>query len=147
MKIFLLLFFALFLFTKATPQLPPCNFRTAAQAIPPRIFAETTIDGRDQHVLLTRFLHNKLGIYLSEFSRCYFASLDPNFIIKSVGLIGLVSWLYFFYKILIKKSYVLIIIFLLIPFLPFLTVPIIIVAFIYKLFAIMGFAYFIIKKS
>ena len=144
---FLILIVASFLIlsAKSNLELPVCNFRTAKQAIPPRIFAEQTIDGPNQPIIFTRFIHNKFGIYGSEFTKCYFFSLDPNFIYHTTG-IGIIFFLYFIYAVLVKKQYILLIIFLIIPAVPFFRLPITLVFYVYKLFAIIGLTFLLFKK-
>lgn len=147
MKKFLILavFFFYIISLKNDFSLPICNLATAKQAIPPRIFAEQTIDGPQQPPLVTRFLHNKLGIFASEFSRCYFNALDPNFIHRSVGIPGLFFWTYFIYQIAIKKLWPGIFVFLILPVLPFFNLPLMIIVYINKIFAIIGLS-FLIKR-
>lgn len=146
MKIFLLIIFSItIILAKANTGLPVCNLDTAKQAIPPRIFAEQTIDGRDQSVLLTRFLHNKIGIYASEFNRCYFGVFDLNFIYHTVGIVGIITWLYFVYQIIQKKFYFLLFILLALPLLPFLKFSLLPIFAAYKLFAIIGLAFLVSK--
>lgn len=143
--LFLVLASFLIVTAKGSSDLPICNFQTAKQAIPPRIFAEQTIDGPDQPIIITRFIHNKVGIFGSEFTKCYFFSLDPNFIYHTTG-IGIIFFLYFMYTVLVKKRYILFIIFLIIPALPFFRLPIILISYVYKLFAIIGLAFLLFKK-
>ena len=137
---------SLIVVTSGNWDLPVCNLTTAKQAIAPRIFAEQTIDGLNQPILLTRFLHNKFGILGSEFARCYFYSLDPNFIYHSIG-VGIVFWLYFFYFSATRKLYIPISFFLIIPALPFFGLPAVIVSYAHKIFAIIGLAFFLFKKK
>ncbi len=129
------------------PNLQVCNLQTAQQAIPPRIFFEQTIDGPTQPIIFTRFIHNKFGVFGSEFSKCYFSVLDPNFILSIIGIIGLVFWLYFIYIILSRKSFLPILIFFLLPTLPFFFLPIIIISYAFKIFAIIGLIFFLIGKK
>ena len=145
-KITISIIFIIYIASKHASQTTICNIHTALQAIPPRLFAEQTIDGSAQSVIFTRFIHNKLGIFGSEFTRCYFYSLDPNFIYHSVG-IGIISWVYFAYIILIKKQYLPLGIFLTVPAFPFFTLPIIIVSYTYKIFAIIGLLLLLFKRK
>ena len=138
MRLVLILIFSLTILLSQGWSLPICNIQTATQALPPRIFFEQTIDGSSQPILLTRFLHNKLGIFSSEIARCYFNVLDPNFILKTVGLIGFITLLYFLYKIILNKNYVLLILFLVLPISPIFGISPLIVVYPYKLFAIIG---------
>lgn len=146
-KFFLIGVFLLYIISTGNDYLmPSCNVSTAKQAIAPRIFAEQTIDGPRQPPLVTRFLHNKLGIFASEFGRCYFNALDPNFIYKSVGILGLFFWTYFIYQIAIKKLWPGILVFLTLPLLPFFSLPIIITVYVNKIFAIIGLIILIKQK-
>ena len=138
MKKLILLLFALLIISKSPQTLPVCNIQTAKQAIPPRIFAEVTSDPKDQNPLLTRFLHNKLGIYGSEFTRCYFNALDPVFIYQSTSLLGLLAIGYFIYKSSKEKKWIPLLVFLIIPALPIFNSPTIMVVYALKLFAIIG---------
>ncbi len=147
MRIFFITIIALFILTKGGWSLPPCNYKTALQALPPRIFFEQTIDGPDQPVLVTRFLHNKVGIFGSEFARCYFNAFDPILIYNSTRLLGLLGWLYFIYNIIVKKHYLPLAALAIIPVLPFLTLDAAIVAYTHKIFAIIGLASFLFRAS
>ncbi len=128
-----------------TSPLPICNTDTAKLALPPRIFYEQTIDTNRQPILLTRLIHNKLGVYGSEFAHCYVSLFDFNFIYNNFSLIGLVTFLVFMYEVLTKKRYLLAAIIFLSPLIPFFKGPIIINLVIYKLFAIIGLI-FLFKK-
>lgn len=141
MKIFVILIISFIILIQKGWSLPVCNLKTALQNLPPRIFAEQTIDGPDQPVLLTRFFHNKAVIFTQEFTRCYFYSLDPNFIYKSVGFIGIVAWLNFVYQIASSKKIFLLIFFLVIPILPFIYLSSDYVAYSHKVFAIIGLTF------
>ncbi len=145
MKALLIIISAVIILAAKATALPPCNTDTAKQALPPRIFAEQTIDGSGQNILVTRFFHNKLGILSSEFSRCYFNVLDFNFLIKALSVIGLIGYLSFVYHILVNKKYYLIAIFILLPIIPFLKLPFAISLIVYKIFAIIGLL-FLIRK-
>lgn len=141
MKILLILIFGLIIIVKSGGELPVCNLATAKQALPPVIFAETTIDGSNQPVLVTRFLHNKIGIYTSQFARCYFNALDLNFINHAIGIIGLISLLFFLFRATVKKYYAPLIVFLGFPILPFFNAPLFALIFAYKIFAIIGLVF------
>lgn len=147
MRIILILIFSAIILVQANTRLPICNLDTAKQAIPPRIFAEQTIDGKDQNILLTRFLHNKIGIYASEFSRCYANVFDPNFIYHTVGAIGLVTWVYFVYAVAKRRLYPIIAILAVLPILPFLKFSPLPILLTYKLFAIIGLAFLLSKPK
>lgn len=148
MKIFFLIIFSvLIVLAKTNDSLPICNLDTAKQAIPPRIFVEQTIDGKTQNIPYTRFLHNKIGIYASEFSRCYFSIFDPNFIYHTVGIVGIITWLYFVYQIIQRRLYPLLFILLVLPLLPFLRFSLLPILFAYKLFAIIGLAFLLSKRK
>lgn len=145
-KVIFIIIFVVLISLKTGGELPICNFKTATQALAPRIFAEQTVDGHDQPVLVTRFLHNKVGIFANEFSRCYFNVLDPNFVYHSVGLIGIIFWLYFSYQIIVKKRWLMLSMFLVVPVLPFLRFPPQIVVYWHKLFAIIGLVFAVLGK-
>ncbi|GEM_PF-5815419 len=147
MKIILIIIFSAIILVQANPSLPICNVNTAKQAIPPRIFYEQTIDGKDQNILLTRFLHNKIGIYASEFGKCYANVFDPNFIYHLLGAIGLVTWFYFVYLIAKRRLYPIIAILAVLPMLPFLKFSPLPILLIYKLFAIIGLAFLLSKPK
>lgn len=147
MKIILFVVFSLFIIVQKGWELPTCNFTTTLQALPPRLFAQITIDGSNQHVLVTRFFHNKVGVFLQEASHCYLDGLDPNFIFKSVGPIGIISWLTFVYRISIDKKIHFIFAFLSILILPFFNFPPSIVAYSHKIFAIIGLIFLLVTKN
>ncbi len=146
MKILLIIVSSFIILTAKTRALQICNVDTAKQALPPRIFYEQTIDGSRQNIIVTRFFHNKLGIFASEFSRCYLNILDFNFLIKALTPIGLIGYLLFAYNILDKKKYYLIII-LAAPIIPFFKLPIAPTMLVYKIFAIIGLSLLINKMK
>lgn len=117
---------------------PVCSYKTAIQAIPPRIFAEITIDGPGQPVLITRILHNKAGIFLSETSRCYLNAFDPNFIAASTNFVGLFTFLYFIYRVTITKNWQAALVFLLLPIIPIIADEPALIGTFHKIFAIIG---------
>lgn len=144
MKIFLIIITALIIIvTSSGESYLQCNLFTAKQAIPPKIFAETTIDGKDQPPLVTRYFHNKWGIFMSEFSMCYLNIFDPVFLYKNIGILGLISLLLLVYKSVIKKRYYLIIALALVPILPFFNVSLLLTIIILKLFAIIGIVFWL----
>ncbi|MBI2599052.1 hypothetical protein HYW40_02445 [Candidatus Curtissbacteria bacterium] len=145
MKILILLISTLVVFIQRIPSLPICNLQTAKQAIPPRIFAEQTIDGSSQAIFLTRFLHNKAGILASELGRCYANVLDPNFLSQALTPLGLIFILYFIYQILAERKIIFAIIFAAVPLAAILNVPTAPIVIIYKLFAIIGLTFLLSK--
>lgn len=146
MKKILFIVISLIIFIHHGSVLPVCNNFTANQAIPPRIFFETTMDGSTQNTYLTRFYHNKLGIYLSEFSRCYSNVFDPNFVYDSLGLVGLIAYFAAIYYIIVKKIWILITLALLLPLLPFLNAPVYLIIVADKIFAIIGLSFLLLRK-
>lgn len=146
MRIILISILSLLIILKSGWQLPICNLATAKNALPPRIFAEQTIDGQNQNVIITRIFHNKIGIFLSEFERCYFNVLDPTFIHNSTGIFGIFPWLFFTYQILKRKMILPIGIFIIIPIMPFLYLPTSLIAYAHKIFAIIGVVIFAFKR-
>lgn len=147
MRMILIVILTAIIFLQANTSLSVCNLDTAKQAINPRIFYEQTIDGKDQNISLTRFLHNKIGVYASEFGKCYANVFDPNFIYHSVGAIGLVGWFYFVYLIAKRRLYPIIAILAVLPLLPFLKLSPLPILWIYKLFAIIGLAFLFYKSK
>lgn len=156
-KIILAIIAALFIITRGNAVLSQCDIQTARQAIPIRIFAEQTIDGKNQPILVTRFLHNKAGIFASEFGHCYFSLLDPNFLNQSLGLVGLLALAYMIYyniyNVFFRKgkqsyhfSFLLLMLFMIFPALPFFRFPPTIVIFAYKIFAIIGLVQLVRNK-
>jgi len=143
MKIIVLLL-SLFIIWFRPPTYPPvCNIVTAKQAIPPRLFAEITIDSNTQNTKVTRFFHNKAGIFLSEFQRCYFQSFDLNYLNELLGPPGTLGYLYFIYRSFISKRITLIMLLLLLPAVPFFKQPQIIILIFDKLFASIGIILFL----
>lgn len=138
MKYIILIIISIFIIFQDIPKSDRCDRVTAQNALPVRIFAETTIDGRDQSVLVTRFFHNKVTILASELGRCYFNFFDPNVVVASASLLGLFPWLNFAYRIAIAiPRYPLLTALFIIPALPiFVTFGQ--VAYIHKVFAIIG---------
>lgn len=145
-KILVLVFAAIIIAKSPTQELPICNLQTVKLAFAPVIFEQTTIDGSAQPVLLTRFLHNKVGIYSSAIARCYLAALDPNFINNSTSIVGLLSLLFFLYKAASKIYYPLLTIFLISPLLSFFNAPTIVLIIIYKIFAIIGLLFWLKRR-
>lgn len=146
MKILFIIIISLVIITQSGSSLPTCNFKTAQQALPPRIFAEITIDGLNQQIFITRFLHNKIGIITQELGKCYFNAIDPNFIYKSVSIFGLFFWGYFIYQNIIQKKWINITLLSLIPVLPFMNFPVWTIVYAHKVFAIIGLV-FLVKKD
>ncbi|MBI3282574.1 hypothetical protein HYZ70_00685 [Candidatus Curtissbacteria bacterium] len=138
MKYLIAVVFLIFIVMASIPPRDRCDIVTARLALPVRIFAETTIDGRDQPVAVTRFFHNKVTIITNELARCYLNFFDPNLIAQSASLPGLLPWLYFAYRVaILTPRYPQLAALLLIPVLPIMTsFPQ--VAYFHKLFAIIG---------
>lgn len=146
MKFLVLVIFSIFIILAKTSTPDRCDLVTAQIALPIRIFTETTIDGRGQPVLLTRFFHNKVGILANELGRCYFNFFDPNIVVAQASLFGLLPWLYFFYRVAtIIPKYSTIFAVLIIPVLPILA-PFAQVAHLHKVFAIIGLAIWYMRK-
>jgi len=143
MKLILLIILSLIVLSVPKASLPICNIDTAKQAIPPRIFAEIAIDDNDQNVIFTRIVHNKTGIFMSEFSRCYFDVFDFNYLYRQLTIVGLLGLLLFVYKAVTLKRFSIIIIFLLLPLIPFFLLPEVILILVLKIFAVIGILYFI----
>lgn len=143
MKIIVLLLSLFLIWIRPVSYPPTCNTVTAYQAIPPRLFAEITIDNNTQNTFLTRFLHNKAGIFLSEFQRCYFQSFDLNYLNELLNPLGILGYFYFVYRSFISKRIVLIMLILALPAVPFFNQPQIIVAVFDKLFASIGIVTFL----
>lgn len=143
MKIAAITIFSLFLvFTSSFTQ-SECNIKTAKQALPPRIFYEQTIDGPVQSVILTRFIHNKIGILGSEFGKCYLENFGLDFVYQHIGLIGLAFWLLFMHKVLTKARYPTLAYILFLPLVSFFGFTPYILFYSYMVFAIIGFAQFL----
>src|SRR3989344_2693501 len=115
-----------------------CDQYSAKRNIPSEIFSNTAIDGSGQPVVVTRFLHNKVGIYLSEFSRCYFNILDPNFLLQTTGPIGLIPILYLIYNAIVNKRFFIGLLILTLPLLSFFNLPMVFTVIALKVFAIIG---------
>ena len=147
MKITIAILISAIILLRSIPTLAECNLRTVNQVIPPRIFAETTVDGKDQAILLTRFLHNKPGIFLWEFSKCYLAFFEPNFIYQSVGLLGMISWFYLLFSLIKNNKWQPLLLLLALPILPFLGIFSTFSAYLHKVFAIIAIAVFIKSKK
>ena len=143
MKLLLILLICTIIILKTPEQTVDCNLDTIKQAMPVRIFSESKIDGSKQSVIVTRFLHNKVGIFLSEFSKCYFGILDPRFIFDSTSIFGLVFLVYFFYKMISFKIFPLILSVLVIPIISIFKLPLIIAIVSFKIFAIIGLVVFV----
>lgn len=146
MKLILLIILSVIIISVPGTSLPVCNIDTAKQAIPPRIFAEIAIDDNTQNVLFTRILHNKTGIFLSEFSRCYFNVFDFNYLYNLLTIFGLLGLLFFIYRALILKRFSLVIVIFLLPLIPFFKQPETIVMLVLKMSALTGVLSFLFLK-
>lgn len=128
----------------SVPTADRCDLETAKNALPVRIFYETTTDSNDQHVLITRFFHNKATIVLNELGRCYLNFFDLNLAASSAGTIGLLPWFYFIYKS--PRWPILLAALAIIPLVPILSRVPAPVAYAHKVFAIIGLLIWI-KRS
>lgn len=129
------------------PVLPDfCNVDTAKGAIPPRIHFEQTVDGRSQNIFITRFIHNKVGIFVNEFGLCYLAIIDLNYLAASLGLVGMFFWLYLFYRSVLNKNWKILALIALVPLFAFFNYLPAVVPWGYKIMSIGGLALFL-KKS
>ena len=147
MKITIAILIPAIILLRSIPKLVECNLSTVNQVIPPRIFAETTVDGQNQPILLTRFLHNKPGVFLWESSKCYFAFFEPNFIYQSVGFLGMISWFYLLYHLIKNNKWQPLLLLLALPLLPFLEILSTFSAYAHKVFAIIAIAVFVKNKK
>lgn len=146
MKILFVIFFTILLLSVKLMPLPQCSLRMAIQALPPRIFQQTTTDSSTQNPLITRFFHNKAGIFGSEFGKCYLNFFDPVLIAKNTLYIGLIPWAYFIYSLLLRKNLILISILLILPIIPFMEINLPVI-YLHKLFAIIGFVIYMKNKK
>ena len=96
-----------------------CNVDTAFQALPPRIFFESKIDGPQQNVKVTRFFHNKAGVLLSELGRCYFNAIEPTYLLNSTTVFGLLCWIWALYYLVERKRFFVILLITAVPLLAF----------------------------
>ena len=145
-----ILFFAIaiyFIINTPFNVVDPCNLDTAKMATEARRWEQISFDGKRQNVLATRFLHNKVGVFLSEFSKCYFRVYDFNMIAGLASIVGLAFWLYFVYKIFTTRNYLLTSAFILMPVLPFLKSYPILIPLIHKMIALGGGFYWIMGKK
>lgn len=146
MKLTIFIIAAFFIIALPFKKLEQCNLSQALQALPPRIFAETHADGSHQAPLITRFIHNKPGIFLSEFSRCYLYVLDPMIIYSSTGIFGTIAWGYLIYASAVSKNWPLLTLIFTFPLLLFFNIFQGITTYIHKLFAIIGLLFFLREK-
>jgi hypothetical protein len=139
MKITLLLIIGLVVgFSKINWEFPVCNLATIKQDFAPTIFFETTIDGSSQKPLVTRFFHNKVGLYGASTTKCYLNFLDPSLIYKNLGPLVLILIGFFISKSIAQKRLQLLLIFFLTPLALILNLHIVLFVIIYKIFAIIG---------
>lgn len=103
MKYILIIIFTFFIIYVPSHKLETCNIDTASNAISPILFYEQTIDGSGQNVLITRFLHNKVGIFTSQIAKCYLEYFNPVNVFLSTGIYGLMFLLYFAYKVFSQR--------------------------------------------
>ena len=118
MKIIFIFLIAFFIIIKSEVAIQECNIRTSTQIIPPKIWYEQAIDGSSQNRLLTRFLHNKAGIFTNALSGCYLDFVSPVFIYQSVGFLGVFFWFYFAYQAAVRNQRMIILILLMLPLIP-----------------------------
>ena len=117
-----------------------CDRITAMQSVAPIIWYEQTIDGQNQRHYLTRFLHNKPGVYMSHVGKCYFQAIDPFLLYKNLGIFGLTAFYYVFYFFLREKKHYFLTFALVLPILPFFAFPTNIQLLLYKVTATIGLA-------
>lgn len=148
MKYVLLFLFILYLILKppAKPQIE-CDLKSVFQAIPPVVWYEQTIDGIDQPPIVTRFFHNKANIFTSQLFKCYASKLDPLEVFKVIGLLGFMFWLYFVWKIILKKMWLWTSLFLTIPMLLITTNNTQLMHYPYIFFAIVGAAFAVFEST
>ena len=141
MKIFKLIFavvLVFLIFSKRDFVLPDCRRQNASLAIAPRIHYEQSIDGKNQPIEITRFFHNKIGVFGNELANCYFDVLSPVLMFQITGIFGLLSILFLLYFLANNKNYLGLSIIFLIPFLYFLNFYQTLLPFIYKGIAFFG---------
>lgn len=153
MKFVLPLIFSAFIILKTGWNVEECGIRSAHQAIAPIVWYEQTIDGPGQNPIITRFFHNKIGIFVSQMTRCYFNRISPDFVFDTVGIFGLIFIFYLVYRLLTKKRWQILAVITVFSFLPtistnFPTSKIFVnmLAIFYKSLAIVGLKYFLFKK-
>ena len=146
MKIIIFLFLAITIIFQQAPKWPVCDIYAAQRAVKPRIFFEKAIDGKNQPVFITRFFHNKIGIFASEVAKCYFKVIEPNAMYAGAGIFGVIFEIYLAYKLVLWKKWYILIILLLLPFAPFFNIFENQIYYMHKLFALFGLAVFAIKK-
>lgn len=117
-----------------------CDRITASLSVAPIIWYEQTIDGQKQRHYLTRFLHNKPGVYMSHVGKCYFQAIDPFLLYKNLGIVGLAAFFYIFYFFLREKKHYFLTLALVLPILPFFAFPVNAQIFIYKVLSSIGIA-------
>ncbi len=120
-----------------------CNSDIAKLAVPPVIWYEQAIDGSAQSHMITRMLHNKPGIFMNQFGKCYFQNIEPYTLYKTIGFIGMIAVFYLFYKSIDKKNYLLLTLLAVVPILPFFGLPTISQILLYKLISFLGLFLFI----
>lgn len=138
MKYFTVLLVSLIVLLSNPSYLPLCNLRTARQDIPPRLFQLTTTDSPSQNPIITRFFHNKPGVFLNGTSKCYLNFFDPVIIAKNTLYFGIFGWLYAVYKMFLTKKWILIAAFFILPLIPYL-IPFPQIIYLHKIFDIIGF--------
>ena len=145
MKFLLFLIFSTFIIFKTGWSIEECGIRSAQQAIIPIVWFEQTIDGPGQSPIITRFFHNKIGIFASQMTKCYFDRISPEFIFDSVGIFGLMFIFYLIYNLSTKKRWPILTIITIFSFLPVLSTNfstskffVDFLAYFYKLLAIIG---------
>lgn len=124
-----------------------CDYQIATNAIAPVIWYEQTTDGVNQPHFITRFLHNKPGVYMSQFSKCYFQAMDPYLLYKTIGIGGFMSVLYLIYCFIDRRKYIQLAIIFLLPIFPFIKISLILQILIYKVLALVGLYYFLKNEN
>lgn len=141
----ILLFLINIIFQKSEWVFDRCDFEIARQALSSVIWYEQTIDGQNQPHVVTRFLHNKAGVYLSQFGKCYFQAIDPYLLYKTVGIAGIFSIFFLTFITIDRKNYLVLTLLFLLPILPFFKFATNFQIVIYKILATIGL-YFFFKK-
>lgn len=153
MKIFLLLVISAFIILKVGWNVDECGIRSSLQAVVPVVWYEQTIDGSNQNPLITRFFHNKIGIFVSQMARCYFNRIGPEFIFDSVGIFGLMFIFYLICNLSTKKRWPILTVIAVFSLLPVLSINfptsklfVDFLAYFYKLLAIIGLKAFVDRR-
>lgn len=100
-----------------------CDRFAILRDVPLQLWEAQTADGSTAPPLLTRFYHNKVLFYGTNFLRCYLSYFSPDFILHIFGLLGTIFFLIGIIYIVDKKKKFYEVLLIISPFFPLFRIP------------------------